>query len=112
MIVHALLEHQYRRMMPRDTSGEITTAWWNVLRSWWIDDDLTTVLRGHDTVQHWAPTLALGDCRPLLGEYVHTRPLETGSRSEYPEETGSPIALVFALNVISRRVSYCTTGCP
>ncbi|KAK2642038.1 hypothetical protein Ddye_023801 [Dipteronia dyeriana] len=40
------LEHQYKKMMPRDTRGEITTAWWNVLRLWWKDDDLTTVLGG------------------------------------------------------------------
>ncbi|KAK2634779.1 hypothetical protein Ddye_029571 [Dipteronia dyeriana] len=40
------LEHQYRKMMPRDARGEITMAQWNVLRSWWKDGDLTTVLGG------------------------------------------------------------------
>ncbi|KAK2652597.1 hypothetical protein Ddye_012453 [Dipteronia dyeriana] len=42
----SFLEHQYRKMMPRDSRGEITTVRWNVLRSWWKDDDLTTVLGG------------------------------------------------------------------
>ncbi|KAK2638781.1 hypothetical protein Ddye_026576 [Dipteronia dyeriana] len=42
----SFLEHQYRKMMPRDSSEEITLRLWNVLRSWWKDDDLTTVLGG------------------------------------------------------------------
>ncbi|KAK2662359.1 hypothetical protein Ddye_000933 [Dipteronia dyeriana] len=33
-------------MMPRDSHGEITTAWWNVLRSWWTEEDLTMVRGG------------------------------------------------------------------
>ncbi|KAK2655264.1 hypothetical protein Ddye_008316 [Dipteronia dyeriana] len=42
----SFLEHQYRKMMPRDSCGEITTAQWTILRSWWKDDDLTNVLGG------------------------------------------------------------------
>ncbi|KAK2659143.1 hypothetical protein Ddye_005676 [Dipteronia dyeriana] len=42
----SFLEHQYRKMIPRNSRGQITPSRWNVLRSWWKDDDLTTVLGG------------------------------------------------------------------
>ncbi|KAK2662519.1 hypothetical protein Ddye_001093 [Dipteronia dyeriana] len=42
----SFIEHQYRKMMPRDSREEITLRRWNVLRSWWKDDNLTTVLGG------------------------------------------------------------------
>ncbi|KAK2653075.1 hypothetical protein Ddye_012931 [Dipteronia dyeriana] len=42
----SFLELQYRKIMSRDSRREIIPARWNVLRSWWKDDDLTTVLGG------------------------------------------------------------------
>ncbi|KAK2638104.1 hypothetical protein Ddye_025899 [Dipteronia dyeriana] len=42
----SFLEHQYRNMMPRDSRGQITLRRWNLLRSLWKDDDLTTMLGG------------------------------------------------------------------
>ncbi|KAK2658296.1 hypothetical protein Ddye_004829 [Dipteronia dyeriana] len=55
-------------MMPYDSREEITTARWNVLRSWWKDDDLTTVLGG-------AP-LGYRSWHEVDMEDVHSRPLE------------------------------------
>ncbi|KAK2635403.1 hypothetical protein Ddye_030195 [Dipteronia dyeriana] len=42
----SFLKHQYKKIMPRDSRRQITPRHWNVLRSWWKDDDLTTVLGG------------------------------------------------------------------
>ncbi|KAK2648889.1 hypothetical protein Ddye_016378 [Dipteronia dyeriana] len=54
---------------------------------------------GPNTVQCWATTLASGDRRPNSQKTGDTGPLKTGCPRVYQEAAGSPIAVVFAINV-------------